>query len=460
MESDLRKIPSVDRLLHNPEIERRFAGYPHPMLVDALRWALQHVREHIHAGSEFSLDELLKLVAARVSELQSRSLIRVINATGVVLHTNLGRAPLATQAMESIAEVGVGYNNLEISLETGLRGKRVVHVRDLLCDLTGAEEALVVNNNAAAVLLALDTLARGKEVIVSRGELIEIGGSFRLPDVLRRSGARLVEVGTTNRTYLRDYEAAVTDETALFLKSHTSNYRITGFSFRPDVKDLVELGQKCSVPVMEDLGSGLMIDLSPWGLPEEPVIRQVVESGVDLVSFSGDKLLGGPQAGIVVGRTELVSKMAANPLARALRVDKLTLAALEPILRVYRWSEHPEQEIPHLRMMVEPIQSVRRRANRLARRLRRLSGLPYEVSVVSEMAEVGGGSLPGAQIPTVALALRSDTMSMDQLAAWLRNCSPPILGRIVEDRVILDMRTVRNEEVGLIVESIHQRLGL
>jgi len=371
---------------------------------------------------------------------------RVINAAGVIINTNLGRALLPRAALKALEEVGGLYSNLEYDLVQGVRGSRLDHVTKLLCDLTGAEDALVVNNNAAAVLLALDTWAKGREVIVSRGQLIEIGDSFRLPDVLERSGAKLVEVGTTNRTYVRDYEQAIGPETAILLRSHTSNYRMVGFCCEVGAKDLAALGARHGIMSMEDLGSGLLVDLAPHGLVGEPLVGESVRSGIDIVTFSGDKLLGGPQGGIVLGRTHLVQPMRRNPLARALRVDKLTLAALTATLRIYQAGVGVEDEIPVFKMIARPIRSVRGEARRLARRLASTLGEHGDVEVVEGMSAVGGGSLPGQVIPTYLVALRIAHKSAAWLADWLRSHDPPIIARIEGDRVVFDVRTLQRGE--------------
>ena len=329
----------------------------------------------------------------------------MINATGVVLHTNLGRAPLGRAALARLALVAARYSNLELDVRTKARGSRYDHVDGLLCRLSGAEASLVVNNNAAAVLLALESLARGREVVVSRGELIEIGGAFRIPDIMARSGARLVEVGTTNRTRLADYASAITPETALLLKVHPSNYRVVGFTESVRTAELAELGRARGVPVLEDLGSGCFLDLRPWGLPREPTVPETVAAGADVVTFSGDKLLGGPQAGIVVGRRALVERLRQNPLNRALRIDKLTLAALEATLRAYEDPATAPREIPTLRMLSESAAVVRRRARRVLRRVPAAARTALGLTVVAGRSEVGGGALPLAELPTAALAL-------------------------------------------------------
>jgi L-seryl-tRNA(Ser) seleniumtransferase len=350
-------------------------------------------------------------------------------------------------------EVASGYSNLELDVAGKERGSRYAHVDGALCRLSGAEGSLVVNNNAAAVLLALETLARGKEVVVSRGELIEIGGEFRIPDIMRRSGAILREVGTTNRTHLRDYVDAIGPETALLLKVHTSNYRVLGFTADVSAKDLARLGRERGVPVMEDLGSGCFVDLRPYGFPYEPIVPQAVAAGVDLVTFSGDKLLGGPQAGIVVGRRELVERLRRNPLNRALRIDKLTLAALEATLYAYE-AGTALQTLPVLRLLTEPLAVVRRRARRLFRRLAPAARSVLGATLVEERAEVGGGALPLVELPTVGVALGG--RSAEELDRALRAGQPPVIARIVEDRLLLDLKTVRDEQVRTLAHALNR----
>jgi L-seryl-tRNA(Ser) seleniumtransferase len=381
------------------------------------------------------------------------SLRPVINATGVVLHTNLGRALLSALALERIAVIGGEYSNLELDLATKERGSRYAHVAQLLRRLTGAEDALVVNNNAAAVLLALETLARGREVVVSRGELIEIGGEFRIPDIMARSGAVLREVGTTNRTHLRDYAEAIGPDTALLLKVHTSNYRVVGFTAAVSSRDLVALARDRGVSVVEDLGSGSLLDLRPYGFPHEPTVPEVVASGVDLVAFSGDKLLGGPQAGILVGRRSLIGRLQRNPLNRALRIDRLTVAALEATLHAYDAGD-ALQTVPALRLLTEPLASVRRRARSVVARLAPDVRARLEAAVIEDQAQVGGGALPTVAVPTAAVALGSAGVAARVLDGALRRGDPPVIGRLVDDRLLLDCRTVLPSQVRALSAAI------
>ncbi len=382
------------------------------------------------------------------------SLRPVVNATGVLLHTNLGRAPLAEEAVRALQEVSFGYSNLEFDLDTGKRGLRYEHVEGLLSSLTGAESALVVNNNAAAVYLALRVLAKGKGVIVSRGELIEIGGSFRIPDILQESGATLVEVGTTNRTHLKDYEQAIGSSTGLLLKVHPSNYRIMGFHKEVSTEELVTLGRRYGLPVMEDLGSGCLVDPGVPGLAREPLVADVLRTGVDLVTFSGDKLLGGPQAGILLGRREALERIQRHPLNRVLRIDKLTLAALEMTLLLYRDPQAARTRIPSLAMLSVSEGTLRRRAQKLAKRLRQNLPASFTVSVRAVTGRTGGGSMPMDSIPGVGVSLRSTEFPAEETLARLRRATPPVIARIEQDEVILDVRTLQRGQDRLILEAV------
>ncbi len=425
----LRDLPSVDRLL----ADERLAGEPRPLALAAVRAALERARADIRAGRE--PDDVVQLALAELAAARRPSLRRVLNATGVLVHTNLGRAPLADQAVARAVEVGGAYSTLEYDLEAGARGSRQHHLARLLRRLTGAEAALVVNNNAAAVLLALSALAEGREALVSRGELIEIGDGFRIPDVLARSGARLVEVGTTNRTHAADYERAIGPDTALLLRVHQSNFRVVGFAERPGLAQLAEVARRHALPLVDDLGSGALLDLG-----DEPTARESLAAGADLVCFSGDKLLGGPQAGIVLGRAELVERLRRHPLQRALRADKLTLAALEGTLVLYLDPERARREIPVLRMLEEPLDAVRGRAERLAD----AAGGAVEETV----ARVGGGALPLQELPSCACAVE------EELAAPLRLGEPPVVGIIRDGRLLLDCRTLRDDEVDEVAAAV------
>jgi len=459
-QSALRSLPSVDALLQRVQGDAALKGIPRARIVQAVREALVGERGRLVEGvkragavTPLDADALARRVVAELSRAGAFSLAPVVNATGVVLHTNLGRALLSPLTLERLRRVGSAYSNLELDLKTKERGSRYVHVDGLLKRLTGAPASLVVNNNAAAVLLALESLARGKEVIVSRGELIEIGGEFRIPDIMRRSGAILREVGTTNRTHLKDYADAIGPETALLLKVHTSNYRVLGFTAQVPTRDLVELGRSRGIPVMEDLGSGCFVDLRPYGFPYEPTVQEAVAAGLDLVSFSGDKLLGGPQAGIVVGKTELVERLKKNPLNRALRIDKLTLAGLEATLYAYE-AGNAIETIPTLRMLTERLAAVRRRARRLLRRLSPPVAAALGAALVEGRAQVGGGSLPLVELPTVALAIGTPERSAQQLDQALREGEPPVIGRIADDRLLLDCRTVLNSDIPALADTL------
>jgi L-seryl-tRNA(Ser) seleniumtransferase len=420
----LRALPSVDELARAVE---------DPLAVDAARVVLARAREEIKEG--FEPGDLIERVRVEIAGTRRPALRPVLNATGVILHTNLGRAPLAEAAIDQIREVGRGYSNLEYDLSGGVRGSRQDHPAGLLRRLTGAEAALVVNNNAAAVLLALAALAEGREVVVSRGELIEIGDGFRIPDVLLRSGARLVEVGTTNHTRTADYERAISADTALLLRVHQSNFRVVGFAGLPKVAELAGVARRHGLALVDDLGSGVLVELR-----DEPSARESLAAGADLVCFSGDKLLGGPQAGIVVGRADLVGRLRRHPLQRAMRADKLTLAALEGTLRLYLEPERAMREVPVLRMLVEPSDRIRARARRLAELV--------DGSVEKTVGRVGGGALPLAELPSFACAVE------EELAAGLRGGEPPVIGIVRDGRLLLDCRTLTDAEVDDVAEAV------
>jgi L-seryl-tRNA(Ser) seleniumtransferase len=422
---------------------------------------LARIRETILQADERDLSGLHRERADWMLEVLNEarvilapSLRRLINATGVIIHTNLGRSLLAYDALRAVHEVASRYSNLEFDLKEGHRGSRYIHVEGLLCRLTGAEAAMVVNNNAGAVLIALDALARGGEVVLSRGQLVEIGGSFRMPDVMAQSGARLVEVGTTNKTHLRDFEGAIGPDTALLLRVHASNYRIIGFTQEVPPVDLVALGRRHDIPVMEDLGSGCLLDLGAWGLEPEPTVQEVLRTGMDLVTFSGDKLLGGPQAGLILGRKALVEKIRKHPLARALRIDKLTLAALEYTLRLYWDPSEAVQSIPTLRMLSMTEGEVKTRANRFVRRIRKEAIPQLRVVTRPDLSQVGGGALPLLELPTWGVSLHVEDLSAAKLERKLRNADPPVIGRITEDVFYLDFRTVQDQDIRALVRVI------
>ena len=458
---DLSVLPSVDSLLSLPEARALAERCSDAWVKEAAREALDDLRAAIRGGRVTCPDraaavpEALERMRAWVEARLMPSLRRTINATGIVLHTGLGRAPLPRTALRQVMAVGEGYCNLEIDLESGERGERVSHVEGLLRDLSGAEAAAVVNNNAAAVLLTLNTLASGREAVGSRGQLIEIGGAFRIPDVMARGGARMVEVGTTNRTHLKDYREAITAQTGVLLSVHPSNYRVTGFTAEVGLEDLVALGREFGVPVAHDLGGGALVDLRAYGLPYEPLVSDSVRAGADVVTFSGDKVLGGPQAGVVVGRKEAVEAMRRNPLMRALRCDKLTYAALEATLRLYLNPSKLLREHPTLRMLTEPVGALKRRARRLAKGLKGLEDC-VEARLEDSVAYTGSGALPLEEIPSVAVTLRPKAGSAAGLARGLRMSETPVMGYVREDRVFLDLRTVRDDEVKAVAKAVRE----
>jgi len=450
LQEKLRRLPGVDELLTEPPLREALRRHPRKLLVASVREVLDAKRQRILAlaGASERIDlrpaHLVELVLERLEELSRHTLRPVVNATGVVIHTNLGRSLLPEDAIERIRLLCAAYNNLEYDLEKGRRGSRYVHAESILREITGAEAALVVNNNAGAVFLALSTLAKGREVIVSRGQLVEIGGAFRIPDVMSHSGAVLREVGCTNRTHPRDYEGAIGEKTALLLKVHCSNYRVVGFTAEVSLEDLVRLGRKHRLPVMEDLGSGSFVDLSRFGLAGYPTVQDAVKAGADLVTFSGDKLLGGPQAGIVVGRKDLVERCKKNPVTRALRVDKTTLAALESTLRLYRDERTALERIPTLRMIALSAADLERKAHDLASMIRRSDpDSLLHVEVRPGFSRVGGGSLPEQQLPTFVVGLSSSALSVNGIESFMRSRRPPVIGRIESDAFLLDPRTLQ-----------------
>jgi L-seryl-tRNA(Ser) seleniumtransferase len=455
----LRKIPKVDAVLAHPGAQPLIAESGRELFSGCLDEVFDDLRSRIKAGGDAAVDvpSILASVRERLSARRAPKLRRVVNATGVILHTGLGRAVLSRAALDAIAAEQKGYSTLEVDRRTGERSIRETHVVELIREITGAEAATVVNNNAGATLLALATLARDREVITSRGQLVEIGGSFRIPDVMKQSGATLVEVGTTNKTYAADYEAALSERTALLLRVHTSNYRIVGFTHFPALEELVALGRRHSIPVMDDLGSGAFVDLSPFGVTDEPTVQASVRAGADVITFSGDKLLGGPQAGLIVGRKDAVSRIRKNPLFRALRVDKLTLTALEATLKLYLDRDRLFRELPTLRMISMPLDECERRALSLARKLGGIAGLSVEI--LDDSSEFGGGSVPTQQIPTKAVALRGAALSLERLAERLRAGEPPVFSRVQRERVLLDVRTLLEGEEDEIAASLRRILA-
>ena len=451
-------IPSVDKILSHPRIQDFLVVYSLPFVKSAVKAVLNDLRDRIKNSSvepnEIALDVMVDQIGKRIQLNLVPKLCRLVNATGVVVHTNLGRSPLSNRVAQRILDIATSYSNLEYDLEQGKRGKRNAHLTSLMEELTGAESVLAVNNNAAAVLLALGTLAKGKEVIVSRGELIEIGGSFRIPEVMTQSGAILKEVGATNRTHPRDYEQAINDNTALILKVHTSNYRIVGFTREVSVEELVQIGKQHDLPTMMDLGSGCLVDLSAFGLSEEVTVQEVIAKGVDVVSFSGDKLLGGPQAGILAGKKELIDKMAINPLARALRIDKLTLAGLEATLQEYARQANPAMSIPTLAMIARGIAELLDEAREISSSLE--SELQDRAQVVIEQGagRVGGGALPTSDLIGPRVCIRPRDFSASRLEKALRLGTPPVITIVKEDYVMIDPRTLLDKQAQLIPQLI------
>ena len=444
-----RRLPAVEALLAEPDIAALVAAHPRSVVVRAVRETIEGART---TGGAAPAEGWGAAVLARVHRLAAPSLEPVINATGVVLHTNLGRAPLAGPAIAAMARIAGSYSNLEYDLTRGTRGSRHGLCRDLLVELTGAPDALVVNNAAGALLVALSALARDGAAIVSRGELVEIGGAFRIPDIMARSGAKLVEVGTTNRTHRKDYEAALTPDARLLLKVHRSNFQVTGFTTEVPATELAELARAQGVASLYDLGSGLLLDLAPWGLSGEPGVREGLASGVDAVVFSGDKLLGGPQAGILLGARAAIDACRKDPLARAVRSDKFTLAALEATLALYRDPERARTEIPVLKMLTEDVTQIRRRAEALQKNVGKMADL------IEGESEVGGGSFPGAKLPTWLVRLTPRHLTPDTLSARLRDGEPPIIPRIAGDHVLLDPRTIFPEQLETVAGAVRAAL--
>ena len=454
--NSLKHLPGVDLLLDLAKKDDRFTGIPRSVITNAIRKALEHIRKDILADIQTSTGHDTILFAANMlakEKIRTR-LVPVINATGVVLHTNLGRSLLCEDALNSIKAVAQSYSNLELKIETGKRGIRYEAVDELICELTGAQSAIVVNNNAGAVLLALNTIAKDRQVVVSRGELVEIGGSFRIPDVMTKSGCILKEIGTTNRTHLRDYEDAVSDVTGLFLKVHASNYKIEGFTASVALKDLVRLGIDKNIPVMEDLGSGTLIDFSKYGLPFEPTIADSVRSGADVITFSGDKLLGGPQAGIIVGQKKTIELIKKNPLTRALRIDKLTLAALEATLKLYRDEDTAIQKIPTLRMLTIPFDDICKKADRLFKTIEEATGSLANIQIEQMNSRPGGGSFPELNLATICITIQPQKISVSKLEKRMRLSTPSIIGRIEDNKYILDIRTIQDGQETVISSTL------
>jgi L-seryl-tRNA(Ser) seleniumtransferase len=445
----LASLPSVDELIKGPAGIKWLSKSPRKIVLHGIRDVLAQKRKALLAGeaTQFSTEVLIQEIGDRIAHLSSFNLVPIINATGIVIHTNLGRAVLSEKILNNIISIAKGYSNLEYDIETGRRGKRHSHT-----------DALIVNNNAAAVLLCLNTMAKGKEVLVSRSELVEIGGSFRVPDIMAASNALLREIGTTNKTHLYDYKRAVNKNTALILKVHQSNYKIIGFTDDVKIEELIEFGKKHRVPVMYDLGSGCLLNLKPYGIHSEPSVQEIVRSGVDIVTFSGDKLLGGPQGGIIVGKKRYIEKILKNPMARALRIDKLTIAAFEATLMEYMDEENAKKEIPVLNMLFQSPDSIRTRAKRIASELRKRIGTA-EIMVIKDTSRAGGGSLPEADFPTYAVSLKPEKISANELESRLRNGSPAVIARIKGQSILLDARTIQRRDVPLLLGIIERALA-
>ncbi len=473
IQKKLQNLPAVDEILKSKAGKRWISCYPRPFVLDGIREVIDARRKAIVGGPdtpdtpdtpevvETSFESMRNEMEEAIKRLSSLSLVPVINATGIVIHTNLGRSPLSERVVENIVSVARGYSTLEYDPATGKRGSRNSHVKRLVRTVTGAEDAIAVNNNAAAVMLCLKALAEGREVIVSRGELVEIGGSFRVPEVMRQSGAVLCEVGATNKTHLRDYEDAIGEDTALILKVHQSNFRMEGFTEDVSIGELAALGKKHEIPVMYDVGSGCLIDMRPYGIHSEPTVQEIVAAGPDVVTFSGDKLLGGPQAGIIAGRTHIIKALSKHQMLRALRLDKMTLAALEATLMDYVDLDSALLRIPTMRMLLEEPQEVRKRARRIASRIKGLTSgtTKAAVSVVKDVTFSGGGALPAHEIPTYAVSVSMKGLSANALEARLRlGGAPSVVARIKDDLLMLDARSVQDAEVAQLAGRVAESL--
>lgn len=457
-----RSIPKVDILLEDEQIIQTIGRFDRDTVMDAIRERMESVRALIkESDSETEIKKavggLIPDIIRTVEKMHTPDMRPVINATGTILHTNLGRAPISREHLERIAMVACGYSNLEYDLEAGKRGERYSHFEKLLCKITGAEAAMAVNNNASAVMLILSSMAKGGEVVVSRGELVEIGGKFRIPDVMEQSGAKLVEVGTTNKTHYSDYEQAITEDTKALLKVHTSNYRIIGFTESVAIDGLLPLGEKHNLPVIEDLGSGVLIDLSRYGLTYEPTVQDSIRKGADVVCFSGDKLLGGPQAGIIVGKKKYIDIMKKNQLTRALRIDKFTATALELVLQEYLSEENAVKKIPVLRMITKTKEEVEKDAKRF-RRMLAGRGLDAGIKLTECESQIGGGSLPLERIPSMGVSIRPNNMTVPELEAAMRHLEVPIIPRTVNDTILMDVRTMDQEQMALAADGLKQLL--
>lgn len=453
-----RNIPKVDIILENEKIKELISSNDRELLIDIIREKTEELRNFIVvSNSEEEITEktksLIEDIVIKFKKTSELNMKRVINGTGTILHTNLGRAVISEKIAEEVKNIVTGYSNLEYNLEYGQRGERYSHFEDIVCRITGAEAAMAVNNNAAAVMLVLSSMAKGKEVVVSRGELVEIGGSFRVPDVMEQSGCILREIGTTNKTHLLDYENAINEETAALLKVHTSNYRIIGFTETVSVNEMTELGKKHNIPVIEDIGSGVLIDLSKYGLSYEPTVQDSIKSGADVVCFSGDKLLGGPQAGIIIGKKEYIEKMKKNPLTRAFRIDKFTATALEAVFHEYIDEENAIKNIPVLSMIVKNMEEIKNLAEQVISKLDSIKQYA-DIEIEDCLSQIGGGSLPLERIPSKCITIKPNNITTALLEKKLRYSDIPVIIRVANDKAIIDMRTISEKEIDLLANQI------
>ena len=453
-----RSIPKVDVLLENPDIVTLIENHHRDVVVDVIREEIDKLRNFIKENDDVNLIEekinnLIENIKISTEKVYSYNIKKVINGTGTILHTNLGRAIISKKHADYLSEVVTSYSNLEYNLEEGKRGERYSHFEKLICKITGAEAAMAVNNNAAAVMLVLSSMAAEREVIVSRGELVEVGGKFRIPDVMKSSNAHLVEIGTTNKTHLEDYEDAISENTGAFLKVHTSNFKILGFTESVSIEELCKLGREKDIPVIEDIGSGVLIDLSKYGLEYEPTVQDSIKAGVDVVSFSGDKLLGGPQAGIIVGKKKYIDKMKKNPLTRAFRIDKFTATILEMIFHEYLNEEDAIKNIPVLSLITKDLKEIEENANDLFNKIEKLKDVA-DINVEDTLSQIGGGSLPAERIKSKSVTIMPKNISTQSLEAKLRAGKNPVVGRISEEKLILDMRTVLEDEIDILAQKL------
>jgi L-seryl-tRNA(Ser) seleniumtransferase len=460
-----RMLPGTDNILELLKDDPSLEDIPKSVITNSIRNITQKLRDSIKNDAErigekdLSNSVVIKKVKDELKRANTTNLNRLINASGVVVHTNLGRSLLTRDAVQHVLDVSTRYSNLEFDLATGVRGSRYENIDGILCEITGAQAAMVVNNNAGAVLLCLETIAKGKDVIVSRGELVEIGGSFRIPDVMARSGAILKEVGTTNRTHSCDYEKAIENGTGLLLKVHTSNYSVEGFTSSVSLKELVALGAKHNIPVMDDLGSGTFIDFSRYGILKEPTVQESVATGADVITFSGDKLLGGPQAGIIVGKKDIIDRIKQNPVTRALRIDKLTLAALESTIRLYRDEEKAIHNIPTLRMLTMPLNHIDKKAKLVCEKLNAIGNSRLHVKLLDLCSRPGGGAYPLLTLPSKCVGVKIEALSANAIEKYMREYRPPLIGRIEDDFFIMDMRTVQDDELPIIENAFDEMLN-